>query len=331
MNFYEALEFKVNKYFRETGYQKTGGFLLHVRAFGWLALYTVTLFAIFFADLPNWLFWVTWLIHACTHILIPVTWVHEGIHGSFSSIPFMAQLAPKMFGLAGGNSYIFEKTHLAVHSKHSKQDKRNTVEDQRFLMDVNEKNPPTIFYLFFSFYLLFFREPRIISNSKDFPVQQLLFILFTKLTYIFVFLVLPYLIIDKEWWVILTGQAIMYLFMSIVYVILLLMPTEEIIQPGENPSDEILNKWAIEVLKHNVDFSPQSKLLNWIVSGSNMNVIHHMYPEISHVHYNAISAIVKETAKEYDLIYREHNFVEVFSKPFKYFKLLKEEEKQRMS
>jgi linoleoyl-CoA desaturase len=43
-----------------------------------------------------------------------------------------------------------------------------------------------------------------------------------------------------------------------------------------------------------------------VTGGLNHQVEHHIFPHISHVHYTKISKIVRETAKEFNLPYKEY-------------------------
>ena len=54
------------------------------------------------------------------------------------------------------------------------------------------------------------------------------------------------------------------------------------------------------------NFSTGNKIMNWFSGGLNFQVEHHLFPNISHIHYKKISEIVKKTAKEFSLPYNEY-------------------------
>ena len=54
-----------------------------------------------------------------------------------------------------------------------------------------------------------------------------------------------------------------------------------------------------------VNFSPKNKFVRWFTGGLNYQVEHHIFPNISHIHYSKIADIVKRTAKEFNLPYNE--------------------------
>ena len=53
-------------------------------------------------------------------------------------------------------------------------------------------------------------------------------------------------------------------------------------------------------------FSTKNKIVNWFTGGLNHQVEHHIFPNISHIHYTKISEIVRNTAKEFNLPYHEY-------------------------
>jgi linoleoyl-CoA desaturase len=65
------------------------------------------------------------------------------------------------------------------------------------------------------------------------------------------------------------------------------------------------NEWAIHQLETTANFATRNKLLCWLLGGLNFQIEHHLFPKISHVHYPAISKIIKATCDEYNVKYME--------------------------
>jgi len=82
------------------------------------------------------------------------------------------------------------------------------------------------------------------------------------------------------------------------------------------------NNWAIHQILTTTNFSPSSKFFSWCVGGLNYQIEHHLFPNICHVHYKKISAIVKETAREFNLPY--HSQKHFASAMWNHFKMLKQ-------
>jgi linoleoyl-CoA desaturase len=64
--------------------------------------------------------------------------------------------------------------------------------------------------------------------------------------------------------------------------------------------------WAAHQVASTVDFAPGNRVLTWYVSGLNHQVEHHLFPRICHVHYPALSVIVKRICREHGVRFNEH-------------------------
>lgn len=93
------------------------------------------------------------------------------------------------------------------------------------------------------------------------------------------------------------------LILSLVFQLAHIM--DEADMPIPDSEGNIKNNWAIHQLKTTVNFASSNKLVNWFTGGLNHQIEHHIFPNISHVHYNKIAEIVKKTVKEFKLPYNE--------------------------
>ncbi len=62
--------------------------------------------------------------------------------------------------------------------------------------------------------------------------------------------------------------------------------------------------WAAHQLETTVDYAPRNRLLSWFVGGLNFQIEHHLFPQICHVHYRALSPLVSETCSQFGLQYK---------------------------
>jgi linoleoyl-CoA desaturase len=69
---------------------------------------------------------------------------------------------------------------------------------------------------------------------------------------------------------------------------------------GAKMSDDPLS----HQLKTTANFGTGSKLFTWMCGGLNHQIEHHLFPQISHIHFSALAPIVKKTAEEFNLPYR---------------------------
>jgi linoleoyl-CoA desaturase len=69
---------------------------------------------------------------------------------------------------------------------------------------------------------------------------------------------------------------------------------------------KVEDEWAVHQLKTTANFATKSKFVSWFTGGLNFQIEHHLFPHISHIHYPAISEIVKDVCKEYNIHYIEY-------------------------
>jgi linoleoyl-CoA desaturase len=76
--------------------------------------------------------------------------------------------------------------------------------------------------------------------------------------------------------------------------------------PLPDKDGSMKNTWAIHQLYTTSNFAPKSWLVEFYTGGLNRQVEHHLFTQISHIHYKKIAKIVKETALEFKLPYNEY-------------------------
>jgi linoleoyl-CoA desaturase len=68
---------------------------------------------------------------------------------------------------------------------------------------------------------------------------------------------------------------------------------------GAVPSD-----WATHQVTSTVDFARGSRLCAWYLGGLNFQVVHHLFPTVSHVHYPDLAPIVEGCCRRHGVPYR---------------------------
>ena len=54
------------------------------------------------------------------------------------------------------------------------------------------------------------------------------------------------------------------------------------------------------------DYATERPLVGWLAGGLNHHIVHHLCPYVCHTHYAPLTRIVKETAAEFGVPYRQH-------------------------
>jgi linoleoyl-CoA desaturase len=112
---------------------------------------------------------------------------------------------------------------------------------------------------------------------------------------------------EATWWQFIIGFVAMNiaegLVLGLVFQLAHVVEDTEIRHATNN---SIEDAWAIHQLKTTANFAPTNKLANFLCGGLNLQVEHHLFPKICHVHYRKLSVIVRQTAREFNLPYHEN-------------------------
>jgi len=150
-------------------------------------------------------------------------------------------------------------------------------------------------------------------------------LIFSKILYYAVFLVAPMLILPIPWYLTLIFFLIMHFIagflLSVIFQTAHIMPESEYPLPDEN--GRMQKNWIVHQLSVTSDYAQKNKLLTWFAGGLNYHAIHHLFPNISHVHYKKLSPIVKELTEKHGVVYRvEPSFFKALGKHAQMLKLL---------
>ncbi|MEO1712280.1 MAG: acyl-CoA desaturase, partial [Bacteroidota bacterium] len=130
-----------------------------------------------------------------------------------------------------------------------------------------------------------------------------------KIWYAGLLIALPIIFIDLPWWQVLLGFLLMHficgLMLALIFQTAHVIEETNFFEAGESGSME--NSWAVHQLLTTANFADRSVLFSWFIGGLNYQIEHHLFPNICHVHYKKISKIVRETAKEFNLPYYQHD------------------------
>ena len=63
------------------------------------------------------------------------------------------------------------------------------------------------------------------------------------------------------------------------------------------------NSWAAHQIATTADFAPRNRFLTWFLGGLNYQVIHHLFPRVSHVHYPSLAPLVEEACRQHGVEY----------------------------
>lgn len=326
-DFYATVKNRVQQYFKEKGITEYGDWRMFLKSFILLGTYFGAYLLLFTGLLNIWgMLGVAVLLGICTAGL-GFSVAHDAIHGSYSKSDFLNYSLGLVMNLIGGNRYVWSITHNIIHhtytnihefdedieiapafvrlSKHQKYNPLHRVQQYSAFMLYGFAS---LFWVMAKDFKKMFQKDIGPYIDKKHPTQEFILLFVTKAVYYTYTIVLPLIFLPITWWQFLIGYVVMHMVAGIILGIVfqLAHTVEDTDQTAVSDKGVIDNNWAIHQMETTSNFAMNSKVINWYVGGLNFQVEHHLFPRVCHVHYPAISKIVKQTAEEFNVPYHYH-------------------------
>lgn len=323
-DFHTVLKSRVNQYFTDHHRSITGNAELVFKAIIFCTLYLAVYVHLVFFTPVVWIAIPECIFFGFLTAAIGFNVMHDGSHGSFSKFNFINKAAGASLNFLGGSAIMWDMKHNIIHHTFTNIDGvDDDIEARPWLRFATTQKKMKLhkfqqyyFWFFYSFLHLiwiFLTDYQKYFKGKigNVPLRKMTLwehISFwaAKLIYAFMFMALPIMLVGFTSWLIgfllitmVTGLAI-----SIVFQLAHTVEHTEFPMPGEI-TGKIENEWAIHQIHTTANFATRSKTLSWLLGGLNFQIEHHLFPRISHVHYPAISKIIKKTCGEYGIDYIE--------------------------
>ncbi|MBK7374009.1 MAG: acyl-CoA desaturase [Chitinophagaceae bacterium] len=323
--FHQELKRRVSNYFNESKKPVTGNFSLFFKAILFWSVYIALYVHVLFFTPDTWLAITECFIMGGLTAGIGFNVMHDGGQGSFSNSKFWNYIAAFSVNALGASAIMWNNKHNIIHHTYTNIDGvDDDIEIKPMLRMCPTQKKYFIhrfqhIYVWFLYTLLllvwvfesdyrkyFSRKVGVVPIKKMSIFEHFAFWI-AKLGYLFMMVILPIMLVGFVPW--LVGFLIIAMFAGFVLSIVfqLAHTVEETAFPV--PSEDINrieNEWAIHQVQTTANFATKNKLISWLVGGLNFQIEHHLFPKISHIHYPAISKIIKQTCQEYGIKYIEY-------------------------
>jgi linoleoyl-CoA desaturase len=318
-----AVRKNVYDYFKEKGISPKGNIYLVVKTFTMFFIYLAPFVLILTVPLNRWIAMSLAILMGFGMAGIGMCVMHDAAHNAYSKKEWINQLISKSLYLLGSNVYNWKLQHNVLHHVYTNIDGYDNDIKSRIPLRFSKHSPLHKIHRFQHIHAFFFYGLLTISRlindllqmrefnkegitRKGFnPFLEYFKIIFIKLVYLTVFLVLPIMITPFSWLQILLGFFIMHFIagciLSIFFQMAHMVEGDE--QPLPNVESIIENEWVVHEMKTTSDLARNNHFLNWYVGGLNFQIEHHLFTNISHVHYKKIAPIVEKTAIEFGINY----------------------------
>jgi linoleoyl-CoA desaturase len=253
---------------------------------------------------------------------------HDGAHGSYSKNEVVNEIMSWVFDASGASSFMWKTKHNVIHHHVT-----NTPEDDD--VDTNSAlrlgfwqkwrfvyifQPFYAFILYGVLHFFWFAIKDIYKyftgrigghKIKQMTKNQKIFFWAGKLVYLFKSLILPMIVFGS----VKGGLGFIVLEFVCGFIIAIVFQMAHVQNKATfyvgNPN--INMEWAVFQLKTTADFGTWNPVWFHLFGGLNFQVEHHLFPDISHVHYRRVRKILKQHCREFNVEYNEYKtFIGVF-------------------
>ena len=322
--FHADIKARVNQYFSDKRKHSTGDLSLLLKAIFFCASYVFLYIHLVFFTPVWWLAIPECLLMSAFTAAIGFNVMHDGNHGSFSKYNIVNKIAGFSVNFLGASAIMWHMKHNIIHHTYTNiAGVDDDIEAGPLLRFTEGKKKLKIhkfqhYYFWFLYSLLhimwiFFTDFKKYFTKKigNVPIRKMstrehVAFWAAKIIYLFMVIALPIYLLGFSTWIVgfLLISMVTGFLISIVFQLAHTVEHTEFPLPAE-PSGKIENEWAIHQVATTANFATDNKLISWLVGGLNFQIEHHLFPKISHIHYPAISKIIKQACKEHDIQYNE--------------------------
>jgi linoleoyl-CoA desaturase len=286
-----------------------------VLAGSWIALYMFHAAA--------WAFVALYVLGGLAQTFLLLNIAHDSNHNAISSRPAINKSLNYVFDLCGISSYMWRILHHRGHHScinlHGEDDAiegrglfRFTPHDPRAPLHRFQHIYALFLYALFSleyvfvrdFQSFFFPGHAYLTRTKH-PLREYFVLFAGKAFYLTYMLVLPVMVLKESPLLVLAAFFVVHLIVGLSVV--LVFQTTHVIEDTYFPlhRNEFENG-VYHVFATTADYATENPLVGWLVGGLNHHVVHHLCPYVCHTHYAPLTRIVKQTAEEFGVPYRQH-------------------------
>lgn len=286
-----------------------------VLAGSWITLYALRL--------ASWKFVAFYLLGGFAQTFLLLNIAHDSNHNAISTRPLINKTLNYVFDLCGISSYMWRILHHRGHHScinlHGEDDAiagrglfRFTPHEPRRPLHRFQHIYALFLYALFSleyvfvrdFQSFFFPAHDYLTRTKH-PFREYVILFAGKAFYLTYMLVLPVVVMKEPLLLVLLAFFLVHLVVGLSVV--LVFQTTHVIEETYFPlSRNEFENGVYHVFATTADYSTENPLVGWLVGGLNHHVAHHLCPYVCHTHYAPLTRIIRETAEEFGVPYRQH-------------------------
>ena len=337
--FYKELNEKIEQYFSEKGIRKTGNHTMICKIILYFSL-DILFYTLMITSTSTIGFFSFYLLMGLSVLLTAFNISHDAAHGvAVKSKYWNKFLFSLSFNLQGNNAYVWGKNHNESHHLYTNIEGSDIDVLNNPLFRMTESQPLKWFhryqymyapflYLLYSLNWFFFRESLMLFNLSSrtikikIPRNEVIKLIVYKLLYIGYMIVLPVYLLPFGWGTVLLAFLLNHCMVSLLFVGVLGVShlSDFVEHPVPDQNNKLNMSWPKLQMCTSVDYNAGSHFFNWTLGGFNAHALHHLLPNICHIHYLNILPIFRELAEKHGLTYMEMPYRKSLASHFRFLK-----------
>lgn len=269
--------------------------------------------------------------------------MHDANHGSYSTKAWVNDGLGLTINAMGASSYFWKQKHNVIHHTYTNVDglDDDIAKSPVIRQCITQRWVPahkvqhlylipvyalsTIFWIFIMDFKKYFSGKIYTTTAWKMTAKNKFIFWATKILYIVFYMVIPAIVWGIGPWIVgfFLLNAAMGLTLSIVFQLAHVVENTEFENIAIDETKHLETAWAEHELRTTANFAMNNPVISWFVGGLNFQIEHHLFPRVSHVHYPAISKIVMEKCREFNLPYNKYDtMMEAVASHFRVMKSL---------
>ena len=320
--FHDTVKKRVDQYFADSRLSKTGDWRMFVKTGVLLAWLVVSYVLLVFFSTSFIVAMLAVFALAQGFALVGFNIAHDGAHDSYAKNKKINWLMGCTFDLLGGSQMLWRQKHNKLHHIYTNIHGFDEDLDSHGLLRLSPYQPwhPwhrfQHYYAFAAYSLLTLSWVTIGDFRKFFSGHighyilhkpagaEACFFFLAKIFYFGYALILP--LYWHPWLHVL--MAFMGVHLILGFTLSMAFQLAHTIEHNSFPTPDadtgmMPQAWAMHEVETTANFAPQNRWTTWYLGGLNFQIEHHLFANICHRHYPAISTIVAETCHEFAIPY----------------------------
>jgi linoleoyl-CoA desaturase len=336
--FYKDLNKQVDQYFSDNNIQKTGSRIMIFKIILYFGL-DILFYSLMITSTTTVGFYVFYLLMGLSILLTAFNISHDAVHGVAVKSKFWNKMLFTIsFNLQGNNAYVWGKNHTESHHLYTNVEGSDIDVLNNPVLRMTSSQPLKSFHryqylyapllsLLYSINWFFMREFLMIFRKSsrtitiNMPKYEVVKLVLFKLIYVGYMILIPIYFLPVGIGNVLLAFVLNHFMVSIIFTSVLGVShlSDYVEHPMPDKKGKLAISWATLQMCTSVDYNAESTLLNWTLGGFNAHALHHLLPNISHVHYLDILPIFIDTAKKHGVNYMNMSY---FSALKSYYRFL---------